>query len=134
MSTPKNINQVFIANPITTNAATDLMYFGQSPYGATNDAAMTYANFSAQFISSPGTVDNAVFITSATGVPEYLANSGTAGYVLTADASAPPSWQAGGGGGSGATPAQVQQSAFNYGLDTGTADAYIVDLSPAVVT
>ena len=94
MSTPKNINQVFIANPITTNAATDLMYFGQSPYGATDDAAMTYADFSAQFISSPGTVDNAVFITSATGVPEYLANSVTPGYVLTANASAPPSWQA----------------------------------------
>lgn len=45
----KNIFQVFTANPITTNAATDLMYFGQSPYGATDDAAMTYANFAAQF-------------------------------------------------------------------------------------
>lgn len=45
----KNIQQVFVANPITSNAATDLMYFGQSPYGPTNDAAMTYANFSAQF-------------------------------------------------------------------------------------
>lgn len=45
----KNIDQVFIANPITVNASTDLMYFGQSPYGAGNDAAMTYANFSAQF-------------------------------------------------------------------------------------
>jgi hypothetical protein len=45
----KNIDQVFIANPITSNASTDLMYFGQSPYGVGNDAAMTYANFSAQF-------------------------------------------------------------------------------------
>ena len=45
----KNIEQVFVANPITSNASTDLMYFGQSPYGPTNDAAMTYANFSAQF-------------------------------------------------------------------------------------
>ena len=45
----KNIDQVFIANPITTNVSTDLMYFGQSPYGAGNDAAMTFANFSAQF-------------------------------------------------------------------------------------
>jgi hypothetical protein len=45
----KNIDQIFIANPITSNAATDLMYFGQSPYGVGNDAAMTYANFSAQF-------------------------------------------------------------------------------------
>ena len=45
----KNIDQIFIANPITSNTSTDLMYFGQSPYGAGNDAAMTYANFSAQF-------------------------------------------------------------------------------------
>lgn len=48
----KNINQVFIANPITVNAGTDLMYFGQSPYGVGNDAAMTYSNFSAQFTSN----------------------------------------------------------------------------------
>ncbi len=45
----KNIDQVYIANPITSNASTDLMYFGQSPYHAGDDAAMTYANFSAQF-------------------------------------------------------------------------------------
>src|ERR1700689_1937979 len=45
----KNIFQVFTANPITSNAATDLMYFGQSPYGVGNDAAMLYSNFSAQF-------------------------------------------------------------------------------------
>lgn len=45
----ENINQIFVANPITSNTGTDLMYFGQSPYGAGNDAAMTFANFSAQF-------------------------------------------------------------------------------------
>jgi hypothetical protein len=45
----ENIYQVYLANPITSNASTDLMYFGQSPYGIGNDAAMTYANFSAQF-------------------------------------------------------------------------------------
>lgn len=45
----KNIEQVFLTNPIASNTATDLMYFGRSPYGVTNDAAMTYANFSAQF-------------------------------------------------------------------------------------
>jgi hypothetical protein len=48
----KNINQVFIANPITSNASTDLMYFGQSPYGVGNDAAMTYGNFNAQFATT----------------------------------------------------------------------------------
>jgi hypothetical protein len=45
----ENIHQVFIANPITTNAGTDLMYFGQSPYAPGNDAAMTFSNFKAQF-------------------------------------------------------------------------------------
>ncbi len=48
----KNINQIFIANPITSNVSTDLMYFGRSPYGAGNDTAMTYANFAAQFGAS----------------------------------------------------------------------------------
>lgn len=45
----KNIQQVFATNPITSNISTDLMYFGRAPYGLTNDAAMTYANFAAQF-------------------------------------------------------------------------------------
>ena len=33
----------------------------------------------------------------------------------------------------GASPTQVQQSAFNVGTDTGVADAYIVDLTPAAI-
>jgi hypothetical protein len=45
----KNIAQVFATGPITTNVALDLMYFGRSPYGATDDKAMTYANFALQF-------------------------------------------------------------------------------------
>lgn len=36
--------------------------------------------------------------------------------------------------GGGVTAAQVQQGAFNVGLDTGTADAYEVNLSPAIST
>lgn len=64
----QNINQVYMTNPITSNASTDLMYFGQSPYGATNDAAMTYANFSAQFVLSTVATHNSVLTTNATGV------------------------------------------------------------------
>lgn len=45
----KNLDQIFTANPITTNASTDLMYFMQSPYTSGTDAGMTFANFSAQF-------------------------------------------------------------------------------------
>jgi hypothetical protein len=204
----KNIEQVFVTNPITTNEPGDLMYFGRSPYGITNDTAMTFANFALQFggtftpsamtsandtnvtitlggtpatsllqavsltmgwagelslarggtnaaltasnggifystasagailagtatadqvllsgatgapswstatypatttinqilyssaantITGLATLDNGVLVTSATGVPELLANSGTAGFVLTANSGAPPSWQA----------------------------------------
>lgn len=46
---------------------------------------------------------NSVLVTNNTGVPSMLANSATPGYVLTANAGAPPSWQAGGGGGGIAT-------------------------------
>lgn len=55
----QNINQIFIANPITSNTGTDLMYFGQSPYGVGNDAAMTYTNFSAQFALSTAIINPA---------------------------------------------------------------------------
>lgn len=75
MATPLNIYQIYTNNPITTNASTDLMYFGQSPYGITNDAAMTYANFAAQFISK-----------DANG--NVSANNFLSGYATTATAAA----------------------------------------------
>lgn len=69
----KNIHQVYLTNPITSNAGTDLMYFGQSPYNATDDAAMLYSNFAAQFtLSTLGTHD-AVLTTNATGVVTPIA-------------------------------------------------------------
>lgn len=45
----QTLQQIFTANPITTNLSTDLMYFVRSPYTAGNDAGMSYANFAAQF-------------------------------------------------------------------------------------
>jgi hypothetical protein len=45
----KNILQVYTDNPITTNQSTDLMYFGRSPYGTGDDAAMLFSSFAAQF-------------------------------------------------------------------------------------
>jgi hypothetical protein len=54
-----NIHQIFVANPITSNTGTDLMYFGQSPYAGTNDAAMTYTNFAAQFVLSSAIINGA---------------------------------------------------------------------------
>ncbi len=45
-----SINSIYIANPITVNANTDLMHFGKSPYAPADDAAMTFGNFKLQFI------------------------------------------------------------------------------------
>ncbi len=102
----KNIQQVFVANPITTNAGTDLMYFGQSPYGATNDAAMTFANFAAQFVNAVslplvlakgGTSANltasngGIFYSTATA-GAILAGTATANQVLLSGLSSAPSW------------------------------------------
>jgi hypothetical protein len=75
----KNIKQVFDTNPITSNANTDLMYFGQSPYGAGNDAAMTYSNFKVQFKLAADVVG---VTTGGTGL-----NSATQGDILYASAS-----------------------------------------------
>lgn len=74
----ENIHQIFIANPITSNASTDLMYFGQSPYGSTNDAAMTYANFAAQFQSQ--------FVPSIQGTANEVLVNGTSGSPVTGTA------------------------------------------------
>lgn len=73
----KNINQIFIANPITSNASTDLMYFGQSPYGVGNDAAMTYSNFSAQFTLKTLT-NTHIFVGNGSNIATDVAMSGDA--------------------------------------------------------
>lgn len=106
----ENIQQIYTSNPITVNQSQDLLYIGQYPYGLTNDAAITFNNFTIQIVAagtinslgyyatagnqiSPlSTIDNGVLITSSVGFPAYLANSLTPGYVLTANSNAPPSW------------------------------------------
>ena len=49
MSLPENIDQVYGNNPITSNDPGDLIYIGRSPYGATDDAAILFSDFAAQF-------------------------------------------------------------------------------------
>lgn len=71
----KNIEQVFTANPITTNNADDLMYFGLSPYGSGDDAAMMFSDFSAQFTSSALTSAH-IFVGSALNAATDVAMSG----------------------------------------------------------
>lgn len=46
----ENWAQKFLTNAVTSNQAGDLMYMARSPYGITNDAVITWNNFSAQFL------------------------------------------------------------------------------------
>lgn len=84
----KNIDQVFIANPITSNASTDLMYFGQSPYTTGDDAAMTFANFSAQF----GAPYTAAALTKVNDTNVTLTLGGTPATALLHAASITAGW------------------------------------------
>ncbi len=105
----KTLQQIFTLNPITSNLGTDLMYFSESPYTAGSDAAMTYANFSAQFMKSISTVDVAhggtgatsftpfsviCAGTTSTGAFQNVTGLGTLGQILTSQgAGTLPSWQ-----------------------------------------
>lgn len=63
--------------------------------GANTLTGVLVGNGTAPITGVPS-INNGVLITSATGVVEWLANSSTPGYVLTANAGAPPSYQPGG--------------------------------------
>ena len=63
--------------------------------GVTNTSALiTTINSSTDQLGVVASANNGVLITSNSGIPSLLANSGTPGYVLTANSGAPPSWQA----------------------------------------
>lgn len=82
----ENIHQIFIANPITSNLGTDLMYFGQSPYGVGNDAAMNFTNFSAQFAGNVLTTKGDLYTFST--VNARLAVGSTNGQILQVNSAA----------------------------------------------
>lgn len=84
----KNLDQVYTANPITSNASTDLMYFMQSPYSAGTDAGMTYANFKAQF----GAPYTAAALTAANDTNVTLTLGGTPLTALLQAASITAGW------------------------------------------
>lgn len=99
--------------------------------GAINDLA--FYGSAGTAVSGLATANDGVLITSNTGVPSWLPNSGTAGFVLTANSAAPPSWQAAAGG--GVTSLQVQSAAFLTGTNTNfSSTAYTVTLSPALTS
>lgn len=84
----KNIDQVYMTNPITSNASTDLMYFGQSPYAPGDDAAMLFSNFALQFVLSTLATHNAALSTNASGVITPIAL--TDGQVLIGSSAGAP--------------------------------------------
>lgn len=51
----QNINQIFTTNPAASMQTTDLLYLGRSPFGATDDFAITWANQQAS-ITATGTI------------------------------------------------------------------------------
>lgn len=72
----QNINQIFIANPATTLAATDLFYLGRSPYGAGDDMACLFSTI-LKYI--PSAVTNTITAASANLVANqnFIANRAT---------------------------------------------------------
>lgn len=80
-------NQVLMSGASTTPA------WSTATYPATTTINQLLFSGSSNVVTGLSTLDNGVLLTSATGVPEWLAN-GTANYVLTANSGAPPSWQA----------------------------------------
>lgn len=111
----ENIHQIYVANPIISNSSTDLMYFGQSPYGSGNDAAMLFSNFASQFLPLSGATSITTLGTIVTGtweatlIDSHFGGTGTdnsgltikldngqAGYILTSDSSGNATWQVNG--------------------------------------
>ncbi len=81
-------NQVLLSGSSTTPA------WSTATYPATTTINQLLYSSVANTISGVTAGNNGVLISSSSGVPSWLANSGTAGYVLTANSGAPPSWQA----------------------------------------
>jgi len=116
----KNIDQVYVANPITTNQATDLMYFGRSPYNATDDTAMLYSSFIAQF---PGA--QWVMVSGSTQAMSanigYIANDSTlVTLTLPTTAAQGTTIEVAGNGLGGWLIAQNAGQQINYGVDSTT--------------
>ncbi len=85
-------------NILQSNAAA-APSFSTATYPATTTINQILYSSAANVVGGITTAINGVLITSNGGVPSILANSGTAGWVLTANSGAPPSWSAAAAGG-----------------------------------
>ena len=111
-------NQILMSGSNTTPA------WSTATYPATTTVSQLLYSSSANVIGGITTANDGVLITSNSGVPSWLANSGTAGYVLTANSGAPPSWQAAGSGSGFFDQVNTQTikatGSFTYTPTTGT--------------
>jgi hypothetical protein len=85
------------AGQLLTSGASTTPSWTASTYPSTNAVSTLLYASSANVMAALATANDGVLVTSNSGVPSWLANSSTAGFVLTANTSAPPSWQASGG-------------------------------------
>lgn len=82
------------AGQMLQSGASTTPAWSTSTYPATNAInTLLYAS-SANVMTALAASANGVLISNNTNVPSWLANSGTAGFVLTANSAAPPSWKA----------------------------------------
>ena len=80
------------AGQLLLSGATAAPTWSTTTYPSTNAInTLLYAS-SANVMAALATANNGVLITSNSGVPSWLANSGTAGFGLLANSGAPPSW------------------------------------------
>lgn len=85
-----------------TATATQMLQSGASgapawsttTWPATSTANQILYSSATNTVTGLATLANGVLVTNNSSVPSLLANSGTAGFVLTANSGAPPSWQA----------------------------------------
>lgn len=82
------------ANQVVLSGSSSAPSFSTATYLPTLTANELLFASATNVMSQITTLANGVLITSNSSVPSLLANSGTPGFVLTANAGAPPSWQA----------------------------------------
>jgi len=132
-STNGNITSISVpalANQVLLSGASSMPSWSTATYLSTTNANNILYSSSTNVIGEISTVNNGVLITNNSGVPSFLANSTTPGWVLTANASAPPSWQAAPSGGnvswtdqSSSFAASVNNAYFISGAATATLPA-----------
>lgn len=82
------------ANQVLLSGSSAAPAWSTATYPATITANELLYSSGANIISGLTGANNGVLVTGNTGIPAWLANSVTPGYVLTANNASPPSWQA----------------------------------------